>query len=60
MKTYVITGGTDGIGRAVARTFLDRGQEVVVIGRDEEKAGPGRRPRGDAARPPGRTSSAPI
>ncbi|WP_329558458.1 SDR family NAD(P)-dependent oxidoreductase [Streptomyces uncialis] len=37
MKTYVITGGTDGIGGAIARTYLDRGQEVVVVGRDTAK-----------------------
>ncbi|MFE0426473.1 SDR family NAD(P)-dependent oxidoreductase [Streptomyces sp. NPDC058953] len=37
MKTYVITGGTDGIGEAIARTYLDRGQEVVVVGRNAEK-----------------------
>lgn len=37
MKTYVITGGTDGIGKALAHTYLDRGQEVVVVGRDEQK-----------------------
>ncbi|MFF2026480.1 SDR family NAD(P)-dependent oxidoreductase [Streptomyces sp. NPDC058171] len=37
MKTYVITGGTDGIGGAIARTYLDRGQEVVVVGRNTEK-----------------------
>ncbi|MFD4829391.1 SDR family NAD(P)-dependent oxidoreductase [Streptomyces uncialis] len=37
MKTYVITGGTDGIGGAIARAYLDRGQEVVVVGRDTAK-----------------------
>ncbi|MYT32958.1 SDR family NAD(P)-dependent oxidoreductase [Streptomyces sp. MspMP-M5] len=37
MKTYVITGGTDGIGKALAHTYLDRGQEVVVVGRSAEK-----------------------
>jgi PPOX class probable F420-dependent enzyme len=39
MKTYVVTGGTDGIGRAVALDRLARGDEVVVIGRDPAKAG---------------------
>ncbi|MFJ5675609.1 SDR family NAD(P)-dependent oxidoreductase [Streptomyces sp. NPDC093097] len=37
LKTYVITGGTDGIGKALAHTYLDRGQEVVVVGRSAEK-----------------------
>ncbi|MFI0264982.1 SDR family NAD(P)-dependent oxidoreductase [Streptomyces sp. NPDC017056] len=37
MKTYVITGGTDGIGKALAHTYLGRGQEVVVVGRSAEK-----------------------
>ncbi|WP_405616267.1 SDR family NAD(P)-dependent oxidoreductase [Streptomyces sp. NBC_01511] len=37
MNTYVITGGTDGIGRALALTYLDRGQEVIVVGRSAEK-----------------------
>ncbi|GIG67572.1 SDR family NAD(P)-dependent oxidoreductase [Phytomonospora endophytica] len=38
MKTIVITGGTDGIGRGLARTFLRRGERVIVIGRDAAKA----------------------
>ncbi|MER6910329.1 SDR family NAD(P)-dependent oxidoreductase [Streptomyces sp. NPDC000594] len=37
MRTYVITGGTDGIGRALAHTCLERGDEVVVVGRDAAK-----------------------
>lgn len=37
MKTIVISGGTDGMGKALARTFLDRGDTVVVLGRDAEK-----------------------
>ncbi|WP_327150459.1 SDR family NAD(P)-dependent oxidoreductase [Nocardia sp. NBC_01329] len=34
----VITGGTDGIGRGLATTFLERGERVAVIGRSTEKA----------------------
>ncbi|MEV4570346.1 hypothetical protein AB0K12_41900 [Nonomuraea sp. NPDC049419] len=34
MKTVVITGGTDGIGRALALTHVDRGDRVVVLGID--------------------------
>ncbi|MFC4120052.1 SDR family NAD(P)-dependent oxidoreductase [Nonomuraea zeae] len=37
MATAVITGGTDGIGRALADTYLGRGHQVLVIGRDREK-----------------------
>ncbi|PSL55809.1 NAD(P)-dependent dehydrogenase (short-subunit alcohol dehydrogenase family) [Saccharothrix carnea] len=37
MKTIVVTGGTSGIGLALARTCLDRGDEVVVVGPDPVK-----------------------
>ncbi|MFF0452866.1 SDR family NAD(P)-dependent oxidoreductase [Nocardia africana] len=37
MKTIVITGGTDGIGRYLADEYVKRGDRVVVIGRDAEK-----------------------
>ncbi len=33
----LITGGTSGIGLAIARAFLDAGATVVVNGRDEER-----------------------
>ncbi|HEX2313266.1 MAG TPA: SDR family NAD(P)-dependent oxidoreductase [Thermomonospora sp.] len=36
-KTYVITGGTDGIGAAVARALAARGDHAVVIGTNPEK-----------------------
>jgi NAD(P)-dependent dehydrogenase (short-subunit alcohol dehydrogenase family) len=36
-RTLVITGGTDGIGRALAGTYLRRGDTVVIIGRDPAK-----------------------
>ncbi|MFD9904406.1 SDR family NAD(P)-dependent oxidoreductase [Streptomyces sp. NPDC059063] len=38
MKTLVITGGTDGLGRELARTYLGRGDRVVIVGRDAAKA----------------------
>ncbi|GGT19496.1 SDR family NAD(P)-dependent oxidoreductase [Nonomuraea spiralis] len=41
MKTLVITGGTDGMGRELARTYLRRGDTVVIVGRDKGKALPG-------------------
>ncbi len=34
MKRVLITGGTRGIGLAACKKFLERGEEVVVIGRD--------------------------
>jgi NAD(P)-dependent dehydrogenase (short-subunit alcohol dehydrogenase family) len=37
MKTLVITGGTDGMGKALALTYLQRGDAVIVVGRNREK-----------------------
>ncbi|GLW55609.1 SDR family NAD(P)-dependent oxidoreductase [Kitasatospora phosalacinea] len=37
MATAVITGGTDGIGRALATTYLERGHHVLVVGTDPAK-----------------------
>nr|UHY14140.1 NAD(P)-dependent oxidoreductase [Verrucosispora sp.] len=37
MKTIVISGGTDGIGRALAIHELKAGNQVVVVGRSPEK-----------------------
>jgi NAD(P)-dependent dehydrogenase (short-subunit alcohol dehydrogenase family) len=36
--SVVIVGGTRGIGRELARTFTQRGREVVLTGRDERDA----------------------
>ena len=38
-KTILVTGATDGIGRATARALADRGCAVIVHGRSEERAG---------------------
>lgn len=37
-KIAVITGGTRGIGYAVARLFIERGAQVALCGRSEESA----------------------
>ncbi|WP_031518038.1 SDR family NAD(P)-dependent oxidoreductase [Streptomyces sp. NRRL F-5123] len=37
MPTAVITGGTDGIGRALADTYLERGHEVLIVGTSTAK-----------------------
>ncbi|MCA2230486.1 SDR family NAD(P)-dependent oxidoreductase [Nonomuraea aurantiaca] len=50
MKTYVITGGTDGIGAALARTLFSRGDRAVVIGTNAAK---GERLVAEAASAPG-------
>lgn len=34
-KVAVVTGGTAGIGFAIARELLDRGAQVVITGRDQ-------------------------
>jgi 3-oxoacyl-[acyl-carrier protein] reductase len=33
-RTVIVTGGTKGIGKAIARTFVEAGAKVAVVGRD--------------------------
>ncbi|MEV0223214.1 SDR family NAD(P)-dependent oxidoreductase [Streptomyces sp. NPDC050704] len=56
-KTFVITGGTDGIGAAVARALFARGDHVVVVGRNPEK---GRQLAREADRTPGSLAFVPA
>lgn len=37
MRTVVVSGGTAGMGQAIARTYLRRGDNVVVLGRDADR-----------------------
>lgn len=36
-KTYLITGGTDGLGLALAQRLVEEGAHVAICGRDEER-----------------------
>lgn len=36
-KVAVVTGGTDGIGKAIAVTFAKEGAKIMMVGRDEKK-----------------------
>lgn len=38
MSTHLVTGAGSGIGAVVARTLLDRGDDVVLVARSEERA----------------------
>lgn len=40
MKTVVVTGGSSGIGAALARHLVEAGHNVVATGRDRERLGP--------------------
>ena len=42
MSTWLITGCSTGIGRALAHAILERGDNAVATARDGSGAGPGR------------------
>lgn len=35
-KTALITGGSDGIGFAIAASFAEQGANLILIGRDKK------------------------
>jgi NAD(P)-dependent dehydrogenase (short-subunit alcohol dehydrogenase family) len=37
-KTFLVTGATEGIGKAAAREFVARGAQVSIVGRNPEKS----------------------
>src|ERR1700753_84895 len=40
-RVVVVTGGSDGIGAAAARALVDRGDQVVLVGRSPGKTSAG-------------------
>ncbi len=48
-RAYLITGGTDGLGLALARTLVDEGARVAVCGRNRDRLERAQRDLGDAA-----------
>ena len=38
-RSVIVTGASKGIGKGLARTFAQKGANVIVVGRDAEQAG---------------------
>ena len=36
-KVYIVSGSSQGIGKAIAQSLLDEGAHVVITGRDSKK-----------------------
>jgi NAD(P)-dependent dehydrogenase (short-subunit alcohol dehydrogenase family) len=36
-KVVIVTGGTQGIGLAIAKEFVEQGATVIVTGRDQQR-----------------------
>jgi NAD(P)-dependent dehydrogenase (short-subunit alcohol dehydrogenase family) len=36
-KTALVTGGTDGVGKEIARALAQRGAQLIIVGRDADK-----------------------
>lgn len=49
-RTYVVTGGSTGLGFATARCLVDEGANVVIVARDEQTLGRSVEELGDRAR----------
>lgn len=42
-KTVIVTGGSSGMGKYMAKRFADEGANVMLTGRNEERLGDPRR-----------------
>ncbi|GKV67637.1 2,4-dienoyl-CoA reductase [Sporosarcina sp. NCCP-2716] len=50
-KVIIVTGGSNGMGKYMAKKFADDGAKVIITGRDEEKLAAAKKEIGDNAYP---------